>query len=167
MGGRDGPRITASLTWLISELCWLWRKQQGATTGKLFWQGKYPEVEGTERGVWSAWHIHQRPFQTLTSSLLPYFKSSKETWGLSMTGKYLVDLNSPTCFIPPIEIVCFQHRHLYSNLLISVFEGFIPFKDFFFGFKVWSFLKIIMIIITKKSHKCLLRPEGEEELIPV
>ena len=48
-----------------------------------------------------------------------------------MTGKYLVDLNSPACFIPPIEIVCFQHRHLYPNLLISVFEGFIPFKDFF------------------------------------
>lgn len=25
--------------------------KKGATTGKLFWQGKYPEVEGTERGV--------------------------------------------------------------------------------------------------------------------
>ena len=80
-----------------------------------------------------------------------------------MTGKYLVDPNPPTCFIPPIEIVCFffQHRHLYSNLLISLFEGFIPFKDFFVGFKVWSFLKIIMIIITKKSHKCLSRRQEQ------
>ena len=86
-----------------------------------------------------------------------------------MTGRYLVDPNFPTCFIHSLSrlFVCFQHRHLHSSLVISLFKGFISFKDFFVGLRVWSFLKIIMIIITKKSHKCLLRPQGAEELIPV